>query len=203
MVSQQHRHALNNPIADQMPEPIVVPLELMQVRHSKGAPAATLFRHEKCMQALDEPSKVHQGCLRIPMRSFRELGHDLLNMLRDVRGLRFTLQQLDLNPIDFPPNAARRASMASSLDRLESCCWRANTTSIASSSSARNAPESERRSVIHSSRSPRVAGDARRARVGRFMPRSRIVNHFQTPCQAGGMHMRAQTRPAPGALPLE
>src|SRR5688500_12438482 len=67
LIGQEARDALDDAIADGMPERVVVPLEAGDVDDPDAAPADALFDGEERFEALHEPVEVEQLRLGIPV----------------------------------------------------------------------------------------------------------------------------------------
>ncbi len=91
-----------------MAERVVVPLEPGDVDETDGAPASALLEREKRLELLGEAAEVHQLGLGIAPRLFREIGHELLEVLRNAADGRFLGVQLVLDAGHLGSEACRQ-----------------------------------------------------------------------------------------------
>ena len=84
MFAKEPRHAIDDPIAERVPERIVVPLEGCDIDEPHGAPVPALLEGEKRLELLDEAAEVHQARLRIAVHAIRQVGDQLLEVFRDA-----------------------------------------------------------------------------------------------------------------------
>ena len=94
LLAQDIRDALDDAVADGVPERVVVPLETGDVDEANGRPASALLEGEERLELLAETAEVYQLRLGVPMRLVGQLLNERLEVPRNAADGRVPCRQL-------------------------------------------------------------------------------------------------------------
>ena len=108
LIGENARDALDDLVADGVPERVVVPLEAVDIDDADAAPADALLDGEERLDALHEPVEVEQLGLRIAMGLVGQIGDDFLEVARDVADRDVLFGELPLEALHLGREALRQ-----------------------------------------------------------------------------------------------